>query len=641
MYQEYFKLNNLPFENSPDPEFFFMGYRYREILALMIHGVVSRKGLICISGPIGSGKTTLATVLTGYLPADAIVINMTHPKASPGEMRTYLARQLGVVEFPDTPLLQTETIRQELIKFDNADRHCVLIIDESQYMSDALMQEIVVLTNLETPQRKLIQILMLGQKEFIAKLNRPELRQLKHRIFVTRTLTAMDAEQTFQYISYRLQIADGDPDIFSEDALEQIFKYSGGIPRLINRLCDAALLGAFTSRKQGVEEEDVRNANIDLGMELDTRVSAYNRTSRRPRMHRPAMSASEKLAVPSSPVASAETGVSLEKGQTRKTAPTATTSVTERSSDKMPSFRNRKRIYNSKRPEHRNLRLQLILFLLVITALVVGIILSLRGKNLKSVLISEIKRDKPEENARPTGSLTFSPVPKWNPETKNVDHPANAKPHFALKPQLTERNSTVTQTASLLSRDNVELSKNNHPSGKNTPATHLGTASDASNTGSSAKKKATYPYSVFLDTLATHPKAVIALARLKKRGLSPYWVKVKQGGSDVRFNIFTGYFESAEQAALAIQKQQPNDADNAIVMKTPYAVLIISDDSSSYILKARQQSLEKAGYAPYRIPGEHPNQTHLYVGAFYTFQDAANKCSELIDSGIRCEAVTR
>ncbi|MDM8542177.1 AAA family ATPase [Desulfococcaceae bacterium HSG9] len=413
MYLKYFNLNSLPFENSPDPEFFFMGYRYREILALMIHGVVSRKGLICISGQIGSGKTTLATVLVGYLPADAIVINMAHPKADPDEMLAYLAHQLGMVEYPDTPLLLTEAIRQELIKLDNADRHCVLIIDESQYMSDALMQEIVVLTNLETPQRKLIQILMLGQKEFITKLNRPELRQLKHRIFVTRTLAAMDADQSFQYIKHRLQVADGDTALFSSDALELIFQYSGGIPRLINRLCDAALLGAFTTQKQRVEKEDVRNANIDLGMGLETRVSAsheqtrsHRQTRKRSVMHRPTGSAdtptSKIQAAPSSPVKSSESDGTLKKGGLiQKKTSAAPGLVSDRSSDKMPSIRNHKMASTSARPKRRNPSTKFLLSLFVIAILATAIILNLRGKNLKSAFMSEIKIKPPQKKRQP------------------------------------------------------------------------------------------------------------------------------------------------------------------------------------------------------------------------------------------------
>ncbi|MDM8542178.1 hypothetical protein QUF90_13910 [Desulfococcaceae bacterium HSG9] len=118
-------------------------------------------------------------------------------------------------------------------------------------------------------------------------------------------------------------------------------------------------------------------------------------------------------------------------------------------------------------------------------------------------------------------------------------------------------------------------------------------------------------------------------------------IKMKQGKNDVRFNIFSGYFESVEQAALAIKQRQTNTAtDSGIVMKTPYAARI-GVYSSADALNARKQLLEQAGYAPYCIPVEHLKQTQLYVGAFYTFQDAENKCSELIDSGIQCEAVER
>jgi len=709
MYQKYFNLNSLPFENSPDPDFFFMGHRYREILALMIHGVVSRKGLICISGPIGSGKTTLATVLTGYLPADALVINMAHPKASPGEMLIYLARQLGLTEYPETPLLLTEAIRQELVKLDSTDRHCVLIIDESQYMSDALMQEIVVLTNLETPLRKLIQILMLGQKEFVTKLNRPELRQLKHRIFVTRSLAAMDPEQTFQYIRHRLQVASGDPAIFSTDALELIFKYSGGIPRLINRLCDAALLGAFTAQNQSVEEEEVRKANVDLGMELDTRVPRYRQTLRRPgMMRRQTLSAnlrtSEIQAEPSPPDQPAESDRALEKTRNQKTAPNAASSVTGRSLDQVPSVRNRKMIHLLGRSEGRNHRLKLILVLFIVV-LTVAILLNLRGKNVKPALISEVKPDKPEENTILTSLLKFLPAPGLNPKAgpsgktdnasdeiqtnpsaenrrapkrikffpmprpipqimkpdktvddlkaelrrahssstgakaKTIHQPMKTKPAISVKPLLADSDNSVIPTG-VLSQKKVDLSKNNGHDDSNLPETQLKTVPDASLTGVATEKMTTYPYSVFLDTLATYPKAVIALARFKKNGLNPYWVKVEPRGRTVRFNIFSGYFESVEQAAIVIQKLRKKGAFKAIVMKVPYAALIGNYSSPDALINRRQQ-LEMDGYAPYCIPVENQVLTHLYIGAFYTFQDAENRCSELIGSGIPCQAVER
>jgi type II secretory pathway predicted ATPase ExeA len=178
MYQDYFGLNKLPFENTPDPAFFFMGARYRETLALMIHSVISRKGLICITGSVGTGKTTLSRALIGHLPEGTKVISLVHPKAKPTELTSFVAHSLKLTQTPVSHLLLNELIREELIKIDDAGGRCVLIIDEAQFMSDELFQEVLFFTNLETSRHKLIQIFLLGQKELLDKINSPEMRQL-------------------------------------------------------------------------------------------------------------------------------------------------------------------------------------------------------------------------------------------------------------------------------------------------------------------------------------------------------------------------------------------------------------------------------------------------------------------------------
>ncbi len=681
MYQNHFNLTSLPFENSPDPEFFFMGERQREILALMIHGVVSRKGLVCISGPIGSGKTTLAAVLIKHLPEDALVINITHSKASPDEMLTFLAGRLGRENPPETPLLLIEAIRSELIKLDNDDRHCVLIIDEAQYMSDDLMREIVVLTNLETPRRKLIQILLLGQKEFINKLNQPALRQLKHRVFVTRALTAMDPEQSFYYIEHRLTIANGDIEIFSMDALDLIIKYSGGIPRLINRLCDAALLGAFTRGGDRVEEKDVRNANRDLGLELDARASSRRETMRRSvRMRRSA--SREKPDSRAQPALS--TDPSEESAEVSDQRPPSEPNnenppPKDASSAKTPSGSNRGASAVSENKPFRRRRFKMVMFLLVIFALTIGIILNFRGKNFRWAFWGPSQPDNPEENSGSTSEANFRPMPRLRepsfsaagmdtesgamkinrPETKihSIKESDQSEPKAAdLKAELERTFWGDTGAEQEKSDDPATLQAQTEPGPQPLTPFSDPTAADAlqdktegpalASTESHSRQKADakqrpHPYSLFLDSLADRDAAVKAITQFEQKGFDPYWVKLENKGGQARYNIYSGYFESVQQAERALQESSFKEKDDhVLVMKTPYAALI-GVFTSSAVLKASQELLEQAGYSSYCISDKSSAKTRLYVGAFYKLEDARKKCSELFGIGMPCRAMAR
>jgi len=252
MYKDYFRFNSLPFSNTPDPDRFFMGAHYRESLALMIHGVVSRKGLICITGQVGSGKTTLAAVLVRHISENSIVIKLPHPIISPKDMILFLAKQLKVEEIPKSPLQCIEIIQSKLIKINDNGKHVVLIIDEAHLISIALFREILILSNLETVQHKLIQIVLIGQSELLKILGSHELRQLAQRIAVNKILKPMNQRQTVQYIRYRLKAAGGSAEAFTEEAFELIADYSDGFPRIINKLCDAALLDAFILLKKTI-----------------------------------------------------------------------------------------------------------------------------------------------------------------------------------------------------------------------------------------------------------------------------------------------------------------------------------------------------------------------------------------------------
>ncbi|MBW1713136.1 MAG: Flp pilus assembly complex ATPase component TadA [Deltaproteobacteria bacterium] len=264
MYQEHFNLRALPFEGTPDPAFFFLGPQYRETLAAMIHCVVSRKSLMVVSGPIGSGKTTLGRTLARYLPEKTNLVSIVHPLAAQGEMITFVAHQAGLKEIPEPRLFLIEALEKNLINLYEGGGRLLVVIDEAQLLSDENLEEIRLMSNLETDTAKLIQVILLGQPELIDTLNRPQVRQLRQRLAVIKILEAMDEAQTVNYIEHRLKVAGGQPEIFSPQARQLVARFSGGIPRIVNLLADTALLNAFAAGQETVEVKAVEEAAAEL-----------------------------------------------------------------------------------------------------------------------------------------------------------------------------------------------------------------------------------------------------------------------------------------------------------------------------------------------------------------------------------------
>ncbi len=266
MYFKHFNLKARPFENTPDPAFFFLGAQYRDVLTAMIHSVVSRKSLMVVSGPIGSGKTTLGRTLTRFLPEKTQVVSVLHPLTAFGELLAFVAHGLGLDQLPESRLLLIEAVRHNLENLHRGGGSLLLLIDEAQLLQDESLEEIRLLTNLETEKVKLVQIILLGQPELLHTLKRSELRQLRQRISTTKILEPLDGEQTINYIRHRLKVAGARLEIFDQDALRMIYELTGGIPRVINQLCDQSLLEAFAARQERVIVEAVSRAAADVGL---------------------------------------------------------------------------------------------------------------------------------------------------------------------------------------------------------------------------------------------------------------------------------------------------------------------------------------------------------------------------------------
>jgi type II secretory pathway predicted ATPase ExeA len=593
MYQDYFGLNKLPFENTPDPAFFFMGARYRETLALMIHSVISRKGLICITGSVGTGKTTLSRALIGHLPEGTKVISLVHPKAKPTELTSFVAHSLKLTQTPVSHLLLNELIREELIKIDDAGGRCVLIIDEAQFMSDELFQEVLFFTNLETSRHKLIQIFLLGQKELLDKINSPEMRQLSQRISVIKFLRSMDRAQSIQYIKHRLITVGGSTDIFSDEALDLIASNSEGIPRIINRICDATLLKAFMLQKETAETAEVQMAISDLG--LDFRSG------------------------PRKPIRMNPYRKQVSSPQDKSDTPARQASRTALGGEEKSSQKEGEKTAQSGKG-HRYKGLKFVLILGVIVLLVAGIFRQL-GMNGSEKISEGIAKKEP--NPTPTKAINNNSLGQSNVE-EGFGTRAN------LDQDITVTKQTHSQTeAAIPNRETLNEGKN--PVLQVSPQK---TEIPEEKRPDTQKTRVSYPYSVLLSSYRALEKAQRALEIYRKMGLSGFWVRVNLGDDKVWYRVFTGHFKGREEAEAFIKEKGLIEARSK---KIEYANLV-GVYTSDNALNTKLLELSRLGYCPYIIKGI-KGASHLYAGAFYTKQGAETQCSELITDGIQCQVV--
>ena len=251
MYKTFFGLTRNPFEISPDPYFLFATARHNEALASIVHGVLRHKGFIVVTGEVGTGKTLLVRCLLELLRRQEIAsANIYNPCLSPLEYLRYNVADMGI---------NTTT---------------VLIVDEAQDLGSELLEEIRLLTNLETSQQKLLQIVLTGQPELDQKMDSPDLRQLKQRIAMRCHLEPMQEEETKSYILRRLQRAGANSHattMFPAETVECIYRYSSGIPRLINTLCENALIAAYAEKAQVVCPPIIDEVAKDLRINVSIR----------------------------------------------------------------------------------------------------------------------------------------------------------------------------------------------------------------------------------------------------------------------------------------------------------------------------------------------------------------------------------
>jgi general secretion pathway protein A len=276
VYTAHFNLREPPFSIAPDPAFLYMSAHHQEALGHLLYGTGQYGGFVQLTGEVGTGKTTIVrTLLTQKL--DSVDVAMVHnPRQSELEFVASICDELGVAYDKPAGSIKTlvDTLNEHLLKAHAAGRRTVLIIDEAQNLAPAVLEQVRLLTNLETDKEKLLRIMLIGQPELIELLGRPELRQLASRITARYHLTPLTVVETMQYIIHRLQVAGGASDLFTDAAMRRVHHYAAGIPRQINIICDRALLGAYAKGVRTVTPEIVDHAAAEaLGTGIAPRQS--------------------------------------------------------------------------------------------------------------------------------------------------------------------------------------------------------------------------------------------------------------------------------------------------------------------------------------------------------------------------------
>jgi len=261
MYEPFFGLDSSPFGLTPDPRFLFRSRVHHEILSLLLYGVTTSKGVMLLLGDVGTGKTTLCRALLRELPAEAESVLLLNPHLSETELVGAILDDLGLERRGKTRGELMTVLSQHLLAAGGQGKSVLVVVDEAQHMSVEALEQVRILSTLEAPDRKLLQIVLAGQPELEAKLVRAELRQLNQRIGIRCRLRPLAERETFRYVEHRLRAAGlGGSLPFTWAATARIHRYSGGVPRVINLVCDRALSTAFAGRQRNVDVDTVKAA---------------------------------------------------------------------------------------------------------------------------------------------------------------------------------------------------------------------------------------------------------------------------------------------------------------------------------------------------------------------------------------------
>jgi general secretion pathway protein A len=265
MYLELFRLKELPFRLSPDPQFLYLSKHHARAKAYMESTIWFTDGFVVITGEIGSGKTTLIETFLRELDKDVVVAQLNQTQISPLGFLQGVLVQFGFSPFKMNKAELLATINNFLIEQYAAGRKVVLVIDEAQNLSNRVLEEVRLLSGVETTKDKTLRIILAGQPELGGKLDSAELVQLAQRVRLRFHLSSLSKDDTYAYVAHRLEIAGADGRaIFSPAALHEVFRFTGGVPRLINTLCDTAMMGAFGHDKDTIDVAEIQAAVQEL-----------------------------------------------------------------------------------------------------------------------------------------------------------------------------------------------------------------------------------------------------------------------------------------------------------------------------------------------------------------------------------------
>jgi len=269
MYHEYYNLELLPFENTPDPRFFFASEQHREALAAIEYTIRMRKGITLVTGAIGSGKTTIGRTMCERCADHATIVQLYHGHRGADELLTHLLRAINVkYGRKDDHARKLERLSNMLRKQAQQRRPLVLFVDEAQTLSDDALEELRLLTNFDLNTQKLLQLVLVGQPELRERIRSPRLLPLRQRIVMAKQLRPLNVNDTGQYIAHRLRAASRDKDNvqvhFTPEAVSEVYRHTGGVPRLINVVCDNCLLLSFVRESREVTPNMVRRVVDDM-----------------------------------------------------------------------------------------------------------------------------------------------------------------------------------------------------------------------------------------------------------------------------------------------------------------------------------------------------------------------------------------